>query len=172
MKDDGRMEIHRWFWSMSEIHRWFSLGLLVDLVALLVDSVALLFDSLWFLAVAIFEESRWLSSTDKICGSPRGWKSAVAADYNRKDERWFYFFSQKERRHRTANSSISLLAKGSRRNRSKLLERFILSSQERTSMLNQRLLTFTNTKFIGFYPFDVWKKFCSQTASSKIGCEC
>ena len=37
------------------------------------------------------------------------------------------------------NSLISLLAKGSRRNRSKLLERFIFSSQERTSMLNQRL---------------------------------
>ncbi|KAF2547654.1 hypothetical protein F2Q70_00022896 [Brassica cretica] len=36
------------------------------------------------------------------------------------------------------NSLISLLAKGSRRNRSKLLERFIFSSQERTSMLNQR----------------------------------
>ncbi|KAF2620708.1 hypothetical protein F2Q68_00042373 [Brassica cretica] len=98
---------------------------------------------------------RWLSSSI-LSGSSR-WPSlknhggylrrikflALPEDRNRRlllitIERWFYFFSQKERRHRTANSPISLLAKGSRRNRSKLLERFILSSQEKTSMLNQR----------------------------------
>ncbi|KAF3498156.1 hypothetical protein DY000_02053974 [Brassica cretica] len=61
---------------MSEIHRWFSLGLFVDSVTLLVNYVAL-----------------WLSS------------SILSADYNQKDEQWFDFFSQKERRHHTAKLS-------------------------------------------------------------------
>ncbi|KAL0650520.1 hypothetical protein Bca4012_093211 [Brassica carinata] len=77
-------------------------------------------------------ESRWLSST-------------VAADYNRRLQLitikrmngGLISSPRKSVDITPPNSPISLLEKGSRRNRSKLLERLILSLQERTSMLNQ-----------------------------------
>ena len=76
----------------------------------------------WCLIVGCSRRGRiWVTLVDEIGGSPRR----------------FDFFSQKKQIH-PPNSPISLLAKGSRRNQSKFLERFFLSSQGGASMLNQR----------------------------------
>ncbi|KAL0790148.1 hypothetical protein Bca101_006394 [Brassica carinata] len=122
------MEIHRCFWSMSEIHRWFSLGLFVDSVTLLVNYAAL-----WLSSSILSGSARWPSSTNHG-GYPRRLLLITIKRMNG----GLISSPRKSVDIAPPNSPISLLEKGSRRNRNKLLERFILSSQERTSMCSRR----------------------------------
>ncbi|KAF3505690.1 hypothetical protein F2Q69_00007708 [Brassica cretica] len=112
---------------MSEIHRWFSLGLFVDSVTLLVNYAAL-----WLSSSILSGSARWPSSTNHG-GYPRRLLLITIKRMNG----GLISSPRKSVDIAPPNSPISLLEKGSRRNRNKLLERFILSSQERTSMLNQ-----------------------------------